>query len=871
MNDHEAAAAQVSLGAWIQQRRKALDLTQDDLARRVGCSLSAIRKIERDERRPSVQVAELLAEHLRISSDQRETFLRVARAHLRVDRLPPPALTSAGDGAAAPSNLPLPRTPLVGREPELAALGRLLGEPPCRLLTLTGPGGIGKTRLAIEAASRCSGAFPDGVHFVPLASLGSPTFLVPAIADSLGFAFQGQADPRAQLLGYLQDRQALLVLDNAEHLLDGAELLAEVLEGAPKVKLLVTSRERLSLRGEWLFELQGLPVPPPQAANGAEGSDPGEGVENYSAIALFAQSARRVQAGFALAPEERPAVARICRLVEGMPLAIELAAAWVSVLSCREIEREIERSLDFLTTSMRDVPKRHLSLRAAFDHSWALLSADERVALSRLSVFRGGFEREAAAQIAGATLPLLSALLAKSLVRRAEGGRYDLHEVVRQYALTHLADDPRDEATTRDRHCDYYLSLLRDREKDLKGAAQQETIRELTDEIDNLRGAWDWAVKREKFVPLGQALRTFGVLCDIRGWLREGIEQGEPLVRALRHGPDSQERRMVLGQALAYQSLLHFRQGQHDRVKTLLEESLGLLRPIGDPGLLLDALIFYGIVMFLGGDLDRAQSLLDEGLACARAAGDSWFAALALINQGIVANMRGRYTEAYEQMRASLDTWRELGDQRFTAFALNFLSPVAIRLGRPQDAQAYLQESLALSARLGDRWGTGTAYCNMGLVALAQNDIAESLSRLRQAVDLFTQLDMRWDVVRSLTYLGEATAAAQDWSEARRIFLDALRLGMELQATPLALDALIGLAHVQSEADQAEQAMELSVRVEGHAAGTQDCKDRAGRLRAALQQRLPAEEIQAAQARARANALEVRVEEILAGTETGAG
>jgi predicted ATPase len=343
---------------------------------------------------------------------------------------------------------------LIGREAELAELARLLRDPQCRLLTLAGPGGIGKTRLAIEVACRHQDQFPDGAF------------------------------------NYLRAKESLLVLDNVEHLLEGVDLFAEMLERAPGVKLLVTSRERLNLQGEWVFEIQGLPVPPTDQADRAE---------EYSAAALFAQSARRAQAGFELEAEERPSVVRICQMVEGMPLGIELAAAWVPVLTCREIAHEIERGMDFLATTMRDVPERQRSLRAAFDflattmrdvperqrslraafdHSWSLLSADERGVLCRLAVFQGGFEREAGEQVAGASLPSLLALASKSLVRRAESGRYDLHEVVRQYALSHLADDPGGEAT-RDRHCDFYLALLRDREGALQSAAQREAIREM--------------------------------------------------------------------------------------------------------------------------------------------------------------------------------------------------------------------------------------------------------------------------------------------------------------------------------------------------------------------------------------------------------
>jgi predicted ATPase/transcriptional regulator with XRE-family HTH domain len=850
---------EVSFGAWVTRRRKALDLTRDELARRIGCSVSALRKIEVDERRPSRQMAELLAGCLDIPPDQRPTFLQVARGQLRVERLAGVVPTTAmqrvpGDGRPRPAPLmPTPPTPLIGREPELAALARLLGDPQCRLLTLIGPGGIGKTRLAIEVASCYQDFLPDGACFVSLAALNSSAFLVPAIADALGFVFQGQIEPRIQLLNHLRARQVLLVLDNVEHLLEGVGLFAEMLERAPGVKLLVTSRERLNLQGEWVFEIQGLPVP---------ATDHSGRAEEYSAVALFVQSARRAQAGFELQVEEPSSVVRICQMVEGMPLGIELAAAWVSVLSCQEIAQEIERGLDFLATSMRDVPSRQRSLRAAFDHSWSLLSADERRVLARLAICRGGFEREAAEQVAGATLASLLALASKSLVRRAESGRYDLHEVVRQYALSYLGDDPQSEAT-RDRHSDFYLALLRDREVALKGAAQREALRELTDEIGNVQAAWAWAVEREKFGSIGPALRSFALLFDIGGWLRQGIEHLELVVQALRASSEDEEQQKVLGQALTQQGDLLFRQGQFDRAMIRFEESLAILRSIGDPALLTGPLIFSGAIMHLIGEMDRAQSLTDEGLACARAAGDEWFAAYALFSQGYIASLLGRYAEGYEQMLAGLAMWRVLGDPRYTALGLNFISPTAIKLGRHEEAGAYLQESLMLCTQIGDRWGMGTAYRNMGLAALAQGDISEAQSLLHTSLDLFTEFVTGWDIVLSLVYLGEATAAAGDSSGARRIFLEALHLAMEAQATLLALSALVGLAQQQARAGEAEQALELSICILSHSASTQETKDRAEQLRTQLESQLTPYQVEAVQERTQTKTFAALVTELV--------
>jgi predicted ATPase/DNA-binding SARP family transcriptional activator len=393
------------------------------------------------------------------------------------------ALRSDGtDRALRPTPLPVPPTALVGREAELADLADMLANPACRLLTLVGPGGIGKTRLAVQAAAEQRAGFPDGVAFVPLAPLGSDAFLVPAIAEAVGLTFSSRPDSKVQLLNYLQEKELLLLLDNFEHLLAGAELLGDILRHAPGVSILATSRERLNVQAEWVVEVAGLQVPR---------EDRAEGITDYSAVALFLQSARRVQAGFALSEVEQRSVVQICRLVEGMPLGIELTAAWVRALSGAEIAHQIECGLGFLTTSLRDVAERHRSLHAVFEHSWSLLSAEERCVFGRLSVFRGGFGREAAEQVAGATLSLLAALVDKSLLRRIPTGRYDMHELLRQYAAEQLQAAGETEQT-RDRHLAFFLALAETAEPEVHGAQQEQWFDRLEADHDNLRAALEW-------------------------------------------------------------------------------------------------------------------------------------------------------------------------------------------------------------------------------------------------------------------------------------------------------------------------------------------------------------------------------------------
>jgi predicted ATPase len=748
----------------------------------------------------------------------------------------------SGDRPSGPDwNLPYSGTPIIGREAELAKLSELLRDPVCRLLTLVGPGGIGKTRLAIEAACNEWEHFRDGVYFASLAAISSPEFMVPTIAQAIGFSFSGPADLQKQLINHLKDKEALLLLDNLEHLLDGMDLVASLLANAPDLKTLATSRERLALSEEWVFEVQGLLVP---------AGDEHAPSERNSAVQLFLHRARQTQVDFELSSEELRQVGRICRLVEGLPLAIVIAATWVPFLSCREIADEIERGPDILATRLRDVPERHRSLLAVFDHSWRLLTDEEKVIFPQLAVFKGGFLRGAAQSVAGAKLPLLSSLLSKSLVRRTASGRYDLHQIVNQYALSRLSDSPQVEAEVRNRHCEFYLRLLDDSESALKSAEQQETIQQLTEEIDNIRAAWKWAIDQEKFTLLGPALRCYGLFLDIRGWSGEGIEQVEPVVQALRATPEDKERQKVLGQVLTQQGLFFFRLGDHRHALACLEESLTLLRPVGETALLVEPLVLGGIIKHLAGEFDLAHALLDEGLACARASGDQWYAAYALFNQGYTTVLAGRLDQGYQQMLDGLALWRSLGDPRFIALGLNFISPLTISLGRLDEAQAYLEESLALSMQVGDRWGMGTAFRFLGAAALARGDTDEAQLFINRSLDIFKGFVMGWDVASSLVYLGEATTSANDLPSARRHFLEALQLAVEVGALPLALDALLGLSRLLLAEGAAENSLAICTFVIGHPSTTYEALQRAGSLRLQAEEQLNPESIAAAKLQA---------------------
>lgn len=734
----EETALPVSFGEWLKRRRKELDLTQVELANRAGCSVPALRKIEAGTRRPSKQLAGLLASSLEIPPEDQTTFIKAARGDLNVERL----RSSTQDSTAAlpihhglPQpfvKLPIPLTPIIGRGAELAALGKLLAEPRCRLLTITGMGGIGKTRLAIELARQAQTLFPGGVYYVPLASLNSPEFIVAAIAEAFGLTLSGSLDLQEQLLNYLAVRARqtlLLVLDNLEHLLIPPEhgdkkaaavvLLAEILQGLPNIKILTTSRERINIQGEWTFELHGLPFPTNEQSTH---------LENYSAPALFIQRAQQAQTGFEVLPDEQPSLVRVCELAEGIPLAIELAAAWVGVISIDEIAREIASNLDFLTTTMRDVSERHRSLRATFEHSWKLLSVEEQRGLSRLAVFRGGFQREAAEQVAGASLSILMSLFSKSLLLRKENGRYDLHETIRQYALSYLMDDPEGEAT-RDRHCNYYLGLVHGDEKGFSEANQWVDEQTLVDELDNLRAAMSWGIWNIQVqdtlkiaTALGQFWYTHGYWQEGLEWLDWGLSGPGPVPYIVR------------AKALTVSGRLKRYLGEYAEAIAMLEESLAFWDKCDDVSGTAQTLCNLGAAMLGQGDYERAMSLLEEALSAAIQQGDRRGRYCSLENLGHLAARRGSSQRAIELYKESLALAEEANDENQAAILLNALGDEYVAIGDYDQAEDCFSLCAAICHRLGNRIIAAYVSGNRGYMAMKQGDYPRAFSLLAETI-----------------------------------------------------------------------------------------------------------------------------------------
>jgi predicted ATPase/DNA-binding XRE family transcriptional regulator len=715
----------LSWSEWLKCRRQELDLTQEQLAQRASCSVFAIRKMESGERRPSRQLAKMLAQSLEIPCEEQAVFIRVARGELGLERLSFPAQAPSAGSGAIPGNLPRALTPFIGRESELSTLGRLLCDPQCSLLTLVGSGGIGKTRLAVEAASQSQEHFPDGVWFVPLAALSSPALLIPAIANVVKLRFQDPADSQTQLLRYLCKKKALLVLDNAEHLLEGVGLFVEILQACPDVKLLVTSRERLNLLSEWVFEITGLPGPP---------DDHVESFEAYSSVALFLQCAQRVYPGFVLDRTNRTEVAKICRLVGGMPLAIELAAAWTHLLPCTQIAQEIERDIDFLADAGRGTPPRHTSMRAVFDHSWGLLTPHEQAVLRKLSVFRGSFGLAAAQAVAEANLAHLRLLLDKSLIRRNASDRYDLHELTRQYAYEQLVKAG-EEKGVRDQALRHYLSFAELRLPEVQGKEPHVLLRCLEEEMGNLRAALEWAHASgqiEERMRLAWALFDLGLLYDThagetRHWMEALLAEAEKT-------PDLPVR--LIGNLLYATGVIARLQLDLLPAEVFLNRSLELHRSISNQSGQAAVLNTLGIIASDRRDFNQAKCLFEASLAIKRELGEN--TAQQLNNLGMVAAYQGDYQEALDYLEESLQLAREGRLRGLVAVSLGSLGEVEFLLGDRQKARAHFLESLQIHQEVDDKEMIACALEN--LAACNVEDEPYLAARLFGAADALRKL-----------------------------------------------------------------------------------------------------------------------------------
>jgi predicted ATPase/DNA-binding SARP family transcriptional activator len=719
-------------------------------------------------------------------------------------------------------DLPTQMTAFVGRGQELAEIRRLLlDEADCRLLTLVGPGGAGKTRLALAAATEAVEAFPDGVYFVSLVSVAEAASIVLAIAEALHFRFYGLDDPKDQLLEYLSQKRSLLVLDNLEHLLDGMGLLAEISRRAPQVVLLATSRERLHVQEEWVLRVHGLSFPTVDELDTAISSG-SETADGYTAVQLFLQRAGQVEAGFAPSTDEMEDIGRICQLVEGMPLGLELAAPWVRTLSCHEIATEIERDLDFLSTSLRDVPERHRSLRVVLEQTWSRLSQAERGVLKVLSIFVGGCTRQAAEAVAGATLPVLSALVDKALVRRTKGGRYELHELIRQFAQTQFRADRDEVEQKRQRHQEYFLEFLEARTAGVKGSDQRATLAEIAADMDNVRAAWRRAVANRDARAIEQAAECLFVFYLYTGGHYEGqgalelaaaavIGPGMPGTESLPSERVAQdEREKLAGFLLAGQGYFLSRTREAHAGVALLGRALALLRgaEVRDRHLEAFASLWLAWALNYQGLLVEAQERVWECLPIFAEAADHWAEAWSLLLLGN-SMMIGRPAAAEELLQRALTAGRACGDQNLQGYVTQNLASVAIALGRYAEAKEYVARATRTFRELDNRLGLGYSASRQGSLAMAEGRYEHAVEAFEQAISYYHEVRTPLNVVASQYALAAAFRLRGSLDQAEQLLQRAMAVAAASDNRLHVAFCLAGLGSVAHDRRGLQQAVRL--------------------------------------------------------------
>jgi len=671
--------------------------------------------------------------------------------------------TATSAEPALTHNLPLITTPFLGRDREIEDLTKLLTQPNTPLVTVLAPGGMGKTRLAIELGHQLLDQFADGVFLFELAPLAQVDMMLSTILQALRLSSPSDAAARQTLFDYCRHKQQLFIFDNFEHLLDGALFIDALIQAAPGLRVVVTTRERLNLYGEMVYELTGL---------------------QQEADELFIASAQAMKANIRIEENERGDVQRIVEMVGGMPLAIILAAVWVDLLTIHEIAEEINHDLDILTTEMRNLPQRQRSIRAVLSATWQKLSDRERSVCMGLAVFRGGFTREAAEQIAGASLPILARLVNKSLLRRTESGRYEPHELLRQYAAGKL-DEAGETNEVRSRHLAFFLALAEEAEPKLKGAEQATWLKKLNIENSNLHAALAWSLEGGDGEMGLQLAALLGEFWFMRGQLfGEGIEWLERIL--LRD--EAPKPTKVRAKAFRRLGSLNESRGNYVAARSAYEQSLTLYQALGDKEGIAASLHYLGETVAQQDDEATARSLFaaarsayEASLVSLRQQGNQWRLALSLNSMGEIARLEDDYAAARSFYEESLALRRKLGDTRGIGVTLANLGFVVLRQGDDQQAAIYFGESLPLFQQLGNT--NCLVACLTGFAGVfGRQTRPERAARLFGAAEALREtFHLRLEYVDRIeedrhiaavrAQLDEATFAAA-WSEGRAMTLE---------------------------------------------------------------------------------------------------
>ncbi len=808
-----------SFGLWLQQRRKELDLTRRDLAWRAGCSAKTVEKIETGERRPSKQIAECLAGCLDIPQEERSKFVEFARAELAAEGSAQLAQTNSHTPWRTfhrlqhPSNLPAHPNDLVGRAGEIEAACTLLRRPGVRLLTLIGAPGVGKTRLALRVASDLADDFSDGVFLVLLAPITDAGLVASTVVRTLSVQEVAGRSPFESLQAYLQDKQTLLVLDNFEQVAAAAPVIAQLLEAAPQVKVLVTSRVVLHIYGEHDFEVPPLALPPAASSHDAAYTqDTADGLTSveaikclpqYDAVRLFLERAQAARSDFKLTPENVSVVGEICRHLDGLPLAIELAAARIRILTPSAMLARLSSRLKLLTGGAQDLPVRHQTLRSAIAWSYDLLEEEDKKLFRRLGVFVGGRTLEAIEAVCNANCDLtvdvldgVESLISKSLVQQVEGAggepRFVMLATIHEYAREKLDENGEAEELSR-QHAHYFLALAERAEEELTGERQAKWLARLEEEHGNLRAALrrssdnrrsrngrDADVQNVEDEEL--ELRLAGALWKF--WYVHGhFSEGRQQLFAVLHMADMRTRKqddIVTGQtvglgahsaarakALLGAGWLAWTQGDYASASSFSKESLAIYRELGDKEGVALSLNNLGMVAQNQGDLGSARSLFEESLAIGREFGSKRAVAASINNLGVVARDQGDYDLACSLHAESLAMRTELGDRRGIAVSLTNLAEVARKQGDYDAARSLYQKSLAIRVELGYKWGFAGCLAGLAKVTASQSIVERAVRLWGAAEALREALGTTFSAAELAEYERDLAAARAQLDEVR--------------------------------------------------------------------------------------------------------
>ncbi len=774
--------SQVSFGEWLKRQRKSKGLTQEQFASQIGCAAISLRKIEAEERRPSVQIAERLANLLDVPAAEHKRFLRYARGELKY------AVTDLREEApwqvpaSTPTNLPANLTRLIGRDPDLAKLQAFLTQTEIRLVTLIGPPGIGKTRLGIEAARRALAEFTDGIFFVSLSPLDDPSLIAHTTLQALGYVESKKLPVEQQLLMGIGEKKMLIVLDNCEHLVqDAASFASGLLSACPRIKILTTSREALHVTGEWLYTVPTLTLPHNDSSIDVNSAS------RYSAITLFAERACAVHPDFMLTTDNIKSVSAICTRLDGLPLAIELIAAQMRLFSPQSLLGRMSDQFIFSAKGERTASSRQLSLSNAIQWSYALLTPDEQRFFAFLSVFSGGFTLSAIEEVfsmhfSGELIAgLVASLLDKSLVQRAPDSlsktRFKMLVTIQHFALERLRYSG-EEATIRKAHLDFFLDLADRVNREIHGPNQLEWISRAENEIDNFRASIHWALQSQNAEAGVMLANRLTFWCIIRGYLRDGINWLESAL-AYKREVSIPSRAAALTNLSGMVQMI---KGRFDRqLSDQLNESLELFQRLGDQAGISRALNLLGLLTFENGEYDYAEQIFRKSLALRRELGDPWSIANTLQNFAGLALIRGNLDQAKKYSEETLTLFRQAGDLRGIARELADLGEIAYLEGNLKNAAIIITQAISQLWQIKDQWSLAYALENLAALKHAQGD-AEHSARLFGVAEVLREtigtphlsydhaLDEKYgELVRKAM---QELAPTRAWSEGRSMTLE---------------------------------------------------------------------------------------------------